>query len=77
MRDAYSRFLLMRNVSQQIPGADLYIMKKRGVFKTTTRRNAASGAGSVRTITLSADEIAEVDYRFAALAHFAGGRPLR
>ena len=34
LRDAYSRFLLMRNLNQQIPGADLFVMRKRGMFKT-------------------------------------------
>jgi hypothetical protein len=28
LRDAYSRFLLMRNLNEQIPGVDLYVMKK-------------------------------------------------
>ena len=63
LRDAFGRFLLMRNLSQQIPAADLYIMHKRGVFKTMTTR-ASSG---VRHVSLSADEIAEVEYRFAGL----------
>jgi hypothetical protein len=44
VRDAYSKFLLMRNLNQQIPGADLYIMKKRGVFKTTVTRRSADGS---------------------------------
>jgi dihydrodipicolinate synthase/N-acetylneuraminate lyase len=34
VRDAYGRFLLMRNAAQQIPGADLYVMKKPGVLIT-------------------------------------------
>ena len=38
VRDAYGRFLLMRNLNQQIPGADLFVMQKRGVFKTTVSR---------------------------------------
>jgi dihydrodipicolinate synthase/N-acetylneuraminate lyase len=67
VRDAYAMFLLMRNVSQQIPGADQYLMKKRGVFKTTATRTGGSASWKVRTIELTADEMAEVDYRFAAL----------
>ena len=67
VRDAYSRFLLMRNVSQQIPGADLYLLKKRGVFKTTAARTGGAAAWTVKTTELSADDIAEIDYRFAAL----------
>ena len=66
LRDAFSRFLLMRNLNQQIPGADLYVMKKRGVFKTT----AARTAGGVRTPLLSAEETAEIEYRLAALRQY-------
>jgi 1-pyrroline-4-hydroxy-2-carboxylate deaminase len=67
VREAYSRFLLMRNVSQQIPGADLYLFKKRGIFKTTATRTGGAAAWKVKTTELSADEIAEIDFRFAAL----------
>ena len=70
VRDAYSRFLLMRNVSQQIPGADLYLLKKRGIFKTTAARTGGASAWTVTTRELSADEAAEVDDRFAALAPY-------
>ena len=37
----YGRFLLMRNLDESIPGTDLYVMKKRGIFKTTVRRTSA------------------------------------
>jgi dihydrodipicolinate synthase/N-acetylneuraminate lyase len=70
VRDAYSRFLLMRNLDEQIPGASLYIMKKRGIFKTTTVRAGASPEGSapkVSQLVLSPDAIEEIEYRFAAL----------
>ena len=70
VREAYGRFLLMRNVSQQIPGADLYLLKKRGIFKTTVSRTGGAAAWKVKTIELSADDIAEIDYRFAALAPY-------
>ena len=70
VRDAFSAFLLMRNVSQQIPGADLYLLKKRGVFKATASRTGGAAAWTVKTIDLKADEIAEIDYRFAALAPY-------
>ena len=63
LRDAFGRFLLMRNLAQQVPGADLYVMKKRGIFKTTTTR----GARGARTLTFSADQIAEIEYRFDGL----------
>jgi 4-hydroxy-tetrahydrodipicolinate synthase len=70
VRDAYAAFLLMRNVSQQIPGADLYLLKKRGIFKTTVSRTGGAAAWKVKANELSADEAAEVDYRFAALAPY-------
>jgi 1-pyrroline-4-hydroxy-2-carboxylate deaminase len=70
VREAYSRFLLMRNVSQQVPGADLYLFKKRGMFKTMTTRSGGAAAWKARTFELAADEIAEIEYRFAALAPY-------
>jgi len=63
LRDAFGRFLLMRNLNQQIPGADLYVMKKRGIFKTTATR----GARGARTLQFSPDQIAEIEYRFEGL----------
>ena len=70
VREAYSRFLLMRNVSAQIPGADLYLLKKRGIFKTTASRTGAAAVWQVKTNDLSAEEMAEVDDRFAALTPY-------
>jgi len=63
-RDAYSKFLLMRNAAQQIPGADLYVMKKRGVFKTAAVRREG---GRVAEAKLSPEAAAEIDFRFAAI----------
>ncbi len=70
VRDGYSKFLLMRNVAQQIPGADLYLLKKRGVFKTMAARTGGAAEWKVKVTELTADEIAEIDYRFAALAPY-------
>jgi dihydrodipicolinate synthase/N-acetylneuraminate lyase len=70
VRGAYAAFLLMRNVSQQIPGADLYLLKKRGIFTTTASRTGGAAAWKVKANDLSTDEAAEVDYRFAALAPY-------
>lgn len=69
-RDAFSKFLLMRNLEEQIPGTGLYIMKKRSVFKTTVRRASAPVAGMPPKLTEfkpSPVEIEEIDFRFAAL----------
>ena len=63
-RDAFSKLLLMRNAAQQIPGADLYVMKKRGVFKTAAVRREG---GRVAEAKLSPEAVAEIDFRFAAL----------
>ncbi len=70
VRDAYAKFLLMRNVSQQIPGADLYLFAKRGVFKTTASRTGGAAAWKVKVFEPTADERAEIDDRFAALAPY-------
>jgi hypothetical protein len=63
LRDLFSKFLLMRNLSEQLPGVDLYVMKKRGIFKTMVVR---TGDGA-KALGFSPDEIAEIEYRLAAL----------
>ena len=70
VRDAYSKFLLMRNVNEAIPGTDLYVMKMRGVFSTAVRRTSAPAGESPAKLTEvkpSADELKEIEFRFAAL----------
>jgi 4-hydroxy-tetrahydrodipicolinate synthase len=69
-RDAYSKFLLMRNLEEQIPGTGLFIMKKRGVFKTTVRRIGAPQGGAAPKLSEfkpSDVELAEIEFRFAGL----------
>jgi 4-hydroxy-tetrahydrodipicolinate synthase len=76
LRDAYSKFLLMRNLDEQIAGTSLYVMKKRGIFKTTVTRAAAPVAGQPPKINqnaLPAEALEELDYRFAALAPYLKG----
>jgi hypothetical protein len=77
VRDAYSKFLLMTNLSTTHPGdslrgIQLYLWKKRGVFQTMISRHY----GPKRTVPaspicselkLSKEEIAEIEYRFEAL----------
>jgi len=58
-RQLFGKLLLLLNLDQDIPGARLYILKKRGIFKTAVSRQ--------RDYRLNADEIAEIEYRFAAL----------
>jgi 4-hydroxy-tetrahydrodipicolinate synthase len=70
VRDAYSKFLLMRNLNESIPGTDLYVMKTRGVFKTTVRRTSPPAAGApakIAEFTPTATEREEIEFRFAAL----------
>jgi dihydrodipicolinate synthase/N-acetylneuraminate lyase len=75
LRDAFSRFLLMRNLNEQLPGADLYIMQKRGIFKTIVTRVGRPATGEKPRVTVrnfSPAEIAEIEYRFAALKPYLG-----
>lgn len=58
-RDLYSKLLLLLNLDQDIPGTRLYVLKKRGIFKTSVSRQ--------REYKLTAGEIAEIEYRFEAL----------
>jgi dihydrodipicolinate synthase/N-acetylneuraminate lyase len=59
VRDLYARLLLMLNLDQEIPGTRLYILQKRGMFKTAVSRQ--------REYKLTPEEIAEIEYRFDAL----------
>lgn len=59
LRDCYSRLLLMQNLDGLIPGVRLYIMQKRGIFKTMKSRR---GEYSFTPL-----QIAEIEYRYEAL----------
>jgi hypothetical protein len=70
LRDAFSKFLLMRNLDEQVPGTSLYVMKKRGIFKTTVTRRGPAVPGKphdLNDIKLPPDAIEEIDFRLAAL----------
>jgi dihydrodipicolinate synthase/N-acetylneuraminate lyase len=58
-RDLFSKLLLMLNLDKEIPATRLYMLKKRGVFKTTVSRQ--------REYKLTRDQVSEIDYRFEAL----------
>ena len=58
-REIFSKLLLMLNLDGQIPGVRPYILKKRGVFKTTVSRQGDH--------PLTPQAIAEIEYNFAAL----------
>lgn len=59
VRDLFSKLLLMLNLDQDIPGTRLYMLKKRGIFKTAVSRQ--------HEYKLSPGEISEIEYRFDAL----------
>ena len=59
LRDLFGKLLLMLNLDAIIPGVRLYVLKKRGVFKTTKSRRGE--------YAFSDDQIAEIEYRWAAL----------
>ena len=75
--DAYSKFLLMTNLSTTHPGdslrgVQLYLWKKRGVFRTMVSRHYGPGRTVPESpiyseLNLSEEEIAEIEYRFEAL----------
>ena len=51
--------MLIINTDAQIPGTRPYVLKKRGVFKTTVSRE--------KTVELSREAMAEIDFSFEAL----------
>ena len=76
LRDAYAKFILMTNISETISGglrgAHLYVWKKRGVFKTMVSRHygprsSIPSSPNASELQLAEDDIAEIEYRFAAL----------
>jgi len=77
LRDAYSKFLLMTNLSETHPGGSLrgiqlYLWKKRGVFQTMVSRhygpgNTVPSSPIFSELKLTEDDIAEIEYRFEAL----------
>lgn len=77
LRDAYARFLLMTNLGDHLPGGglrgfQLYLWKKRGVFKTMVSRqygpNQTIPAKPIYSeLRLNTQEIAEIEYRFEAV----------
>ena len=59
LREVYSKLLLIQNLDTLIPGVRLYVLQKRGVFKTTKSRRAE--------YSFSAQQITEIEYRLEAL----------
>ena len=59
LSDCYSKLLLIQNLDNLIPGVRLWVLQKRGVFKTTKSRRGE--------YSFSPMQIAEIEYRFNAL----------
>jgi len=59
LRECYSKLLLIQNLDTLIPGVRLYVLRKRGVFKTTNSRRGE--------YSFSEQQIAEIEYRLEAL----------
>lgn len=77
LRDMFSKFLLMLNLRETIPGNQLRgfhlnVWKKRGVFKNMLSReygpkNSVPPKPILSELKLTGEDIAEIDYRFEAL----------
>ena len=59
LRDLFGRLLLMLNLDRTIPGIRLYVLQKRGIFKTTKSRRGE--------YSFTPDQIAEIEYRLDAI----------
>ena len=59
LAECYSKLLLIQNLDTLIPGVRLYVLQKRGVFKTTKSRRGE--------YSFSEQQIAEIEYRLEAL----------
>lgn len=68
--EAYGRYLVMRSLSQQLPAADLYLWRKRGIAAHAWRRPNKDGGYTVIVPELSDADVAEIEYRYAALAPY-------
>ena len=60
--DLYSKTLLLTNLRRQVPGTPLYIMKKRGVFKTIVSRQSE--------IKITPDDAREIDANWELMKPF-------
>ena len=64
-RDLFARLMLMINVAEQAPSVILYILHKRGVFKTIQSRQ--------KSVELSRAQIEEIEFCWAALKPYLKG----
>jgi len=59
LRDLNGRLLQMLNLDSLVPGVRLYVLQKRGIFKTVKSRRGK--------YSFSQTQIDEIEHRFAAL----------
>ena len=59
LRDLFGKLLLMLNLDRTIPGIRLYVLKKRGIFKTSKSRRG--------DYAFTPDQVAEIEYRLDAI----------
>ncbi len=59
VRDLFAKLLVMTNLEQHIPGLKYYMMKRRGVFKTTVSRRG--------DYTFSPEAVAQIEHDFEPL----------
>ena len=88
LKDAYSKFILMTNLSETHPGGSLrgphlHLWKKRGVFRNMISRHYGPGntipaKPIFSELKLSEEDIAEIEYRCEALKpYLKPGAPTR
>jgi dihydrodipicolinate synthase/N-acetylneuraminate lyase len=79
LKDMFSKFLLMINLKETHPGDlrgySLHLLKMRGVFRTMVSREYGPGGvipekPIIKDLTLSDEEVAEVEWRFDSLRPF-------
>lgn len=66
-RTVFAAMLLMTNLMRHIPNVTPYLMKKRGVFRTTVTRRESAGRVIHEEARHDPDQIAEMDWTFEAL----------
>ena len=59
LRDCFSKLLLMLNLDSTIPGVRLYVLQRRGIFKTTRSRRGE--------YSFAPHQVEEIEYRLEGL----------
>ncbi len=76
LKDAYSKLTLMLNLSRVLPGDlrgySLHLLKMRGVWRNRLSREYGPNGSTpdkpiLRDLTLNAEEVAEIEWRFESL----------